>query len=90
MGLGGETLFVAVMTSAMCDENAAVFHVIYKTVLLIDPSAEFSLQVSCKGFGFPDSFPAAVSLNVFDELIDALQCLFVLGLPVEVILPGVI
>ena len=74
----------------MCDENAAIFHVIYKTVLFIDPSAELPLQVSCKRLGFPDSFHAAVSLDVFDELIDALQRLFVLSLPVEVIFPGVI
>lgn len=85
-----DSSFVAIMPTAVGNEQLSTLNVINQPVLVIDPAAELSLEVAGKGLRFSDPFHAAVSLNVLDQLVDAFQCFLVLALPIKVILPSVI
>lgn len=78
------------MPPAVGDVDASVFHVVDQAVFLIDPAAVFPLQVAGQGFGFPDALHAAVALNILYELVNTFDGFFVLGLPVEVVFPGIV
>lgn len=78
------------MTFAVRDIDAAVFHVINQTVFFIDTAAVLALQVPGKGLGFAHPFQTAVAFDIPDQLVDPFRRFLVLGLPVQVILPGVV
>ena len=46
--MGGDSawLFVSIMSSAMCDVDASIFHMVNKPVLIVDAAAVFALQVA--------------------------------------------
>lgn len=83
-------LFISVMSSAMCDVEATIFHMVDQSVFLVDAAAVLALEAALERFGFSDSAYASVTLNIFDELIDTFYCFFVLGLPIKIVLPGII
>ncbi len=60
------------MPPAVGNVEPAVFHMVDETVFFVDAAAVFALQVAGEGFGFSDSFHAAVPLNILDELVDSL------------------
>ena len=66
------------MSAAMCNVDATFFYVINKAIFVIDPTAEFALQVSGQWFRLSYAVHASIAFDAFDELVDALQCLFVL------------
>lgn len=78
------------MPTAVGNKQLSILNVINQPVLIIDPAAEFSLEVAGESLGLSDSCHTAVSLNVTDQLVNTLQRLFVLPLPIEVVLLGVI
>lgn len=84
------SLPVTVMPSAVRDIDAPVFHMIYQSILLIDPTAELTLQIPGKRLWFTDSFRTAISLDILYQFIDTRQCFLILFLPVEIIFPGII
>ncbi len=53
------------------DINTAIFHVVDKAVFFIDPATIFALQITGERLWFSDTVPTAVSLNVFDKLVDS-------------------
>ena len=61
------------MSTTMRNVDTAFFHVIHKAVFVIYSTTEFALQISGQRLWFSNSIHASIALNVFDELVDALQ-----------------
>lgn len=64
-------LFISVVASALCNVKPSIFHMVYKAVFFIDPTAVFTLQITSEGFRFSDTFHTAVAFN---KLVDAFLC----------------
>ena len=60
------------MASAVGDVEPPVFHMVDEAVFFVDSAAVFALQVAGEGFRLPNSFHAAVPLDIPDELVDPL------------------
>ncbi len=60
------------MSSAVGDVETTAFYMVDKAVFFVDAAAVFALQVTGERFGFSNSFHAAVSFNILDELVDPL------------------
>ena len=65
-------LFISIVASTVGDVDSLVFHVVDEAVFFVDATAVFALQIVRKGFGFSDSFHAAVPLDILNELVDSL------------------
>lgn len=65
-------LFISIVASAVGDVEPPVLHMINEAVFFVDATAVFALQIVRKGFGFSDSFHAAVPLDILNELVDSL------------------
>lgn len=59
------------MTFAVCNIEPSVFHVVDKPVFIVDAATVFSLQVACERLWLSDSFHAAVTFDILNELVDA-------------------
>ena len=59
------------MPAAMRNIDTAFLYMINKTVFVVDPAAEFALQVSGQWFRLSNAVHASVAFDVFDELVDA-------------------
>ena len=66
-------------------KNAAIFNMVYKTVFFIDPSAEFTLEISFQGFRFAFTSHYAISFDVFNENVDPFEGFLILCLPIQII-----
>ena len=78
---------VVVVSAALRDVELAVLYTIDKTVFLVDPSTEESLQVFFQCFRIANALHRAVSLNVFDECVYSLEGFPILCLPIQVVVP---
>ena len=83
-------LFISVMSFAMCDVDAVIFHMVDQPVFIIDTAAVLTLKIALEEFGFSDTFSAPIAFNIFNKLVDTFYCFFVLNLPIEIIFPGII
>lgn len=80
-------LFVVVVVAALQDMDASVFDFIDEAVLFVDGAAVPCCEVTFQRLRM--SKPAiAVAFDVGEQLIDFLERLFVLRLPVHVIVPA--
>ena len=61
------------------------FDAVNEVVLVINAATPPSLKRILQGFGLPEAI-MAVAVNVLQQLVDALECFPILGLPVKVIL----
>ena len=86
----GSALLVVVMAATLRDLELTVFNAVDQTVFFIDPAAEEALQVSFQCFRFADALHRSVSVDVFDERVNAFEGFLVLCLPIQVILPRLI
>ena len=84
------SLLVVVMAATLCDLELTVFNAVDQSVFFIDPAAEEALQVSFQCFRFADALHRAVSVDVFDERVNAFEGFLVLCLPIQVVLPRLI
>ena len=64
-------LLISIVASAVYNVKPSVFHMVYKAVFVIDAAAVFALQSAGQRFRLSDSIPAAIALNILDELVDA-------------------
>nr|DAL51298.1 MAG TPA_asm: hypothetical protein [Caudoviricetes sp.] len=77
------------MGAALDDLQRAVPDPVDQAVCLIDPAGPPALEVLFQGLRLPKA-AEGIALRVPDELVDPPQGFLVLGLPVQVILPGLI
>lgn len=84
----GDFLLVVVMTAALSDVELSVLNAVDQTVLLVDSAAEEALQISFQRFRLANALQWAVSVDIFDERVNALEGFLILRLPIQVVLPG--
>ena len=82
--------FVAVMPTTVGNKEFPFLNVIDQPVFVINAAAELPLEISGKGFRLSDPNRTAVSLDVLDKLVDALERFLVLRLPIEIVLPCIV
>ena len=84
------SLLVVVMAATLRDLELTVFNAVDQTIFFIDPAAEEALQVPFQCFRFADALHRSVSVDVFDERVNAFEGFLVLCLPIQVVLPRLI
>lgn len=82
--------YLVVMTFARNNVQHSVFHTIYKAVYFINTSAPKPAQVFFQRFWLSNTFVKAIALNILYKSVNALDCLFVLSLPIKIIFPRLI
>ena len=86
----GKCLCVIVVCATLSNEKLAIFDSVNQAIFFIDSAAEEPLEVSLQSLRVADSLHGAISVDVFHKGIDALESLFVLCLPVQVVFPSFI
>lgn len=76
-----------VVSETTVDDDSFCFNAVDKTVRFIDPAAELTAFGIFEKFRLSDSFQGSVPGNAFQKIVDFLESLFVLLLPVEIICP---
>lgn len=77
-----------IMSSALDDLDAILGYAVHDAVLVVDAATPKSAEIPVQGLRLADP-TVSVPFNILQELIDSLQGLFVLGLPVQVIRPSI-
>ena len=82
-------LLVPIMGTALNDIDYVIFDVVNEAVFVINPAAPVSAEVTLEWLRVANA-GELISLDVFDEHVDAFQDFPVLVLPVAIIVPGII
>ncbi len=77
------------MVSKLCNEKITIFDFVNHAVFVIDAPRPVTREGVFERFWFTDA-SEWLTLDFIDQLVDALNHLSVLFLPVEVILPGLV
>lgn len=77
------------MVPCRIDEKTVIAYGVDQAVCLIDSARPESGVLILQGFWFSYA-RKGVALDISNEGVDAFECLLVLALPIEVIVPGVI
>ena len=77
------------MISAGDNDDVFIIDRVDKSVFACDPSGPETAQLMSQRLRFSQAVKR-VSSDIFDQLIDSLESLFVVVLPVEVIVPGIL
>ena len=77
------------MGTTLNDIDYIVLDVVYEAVFVINPAAPVSAEAMLEWFWIANA-GELISLDVFDEHVDALKDFPILVLPVAIIVPGII
>ncbi len=79
---------MAVVVAAGRDPDLVIGDLVDRPVFICDAAKPVAGKVVFEGFGLADAF-VAVTDDVLAQLVDAFEDLAVLGLPPQVVFPGV-
>ena len=82
-------LRVPIMGTALNDIDYVIFDVVNEAIFVINSAAPVSTEIMLEWFWIANA-GELISLDVFDEHVDAFQDFPVLVLPVAIIVPGII
>ena len=77
------------MGATLDDVDYVISNVVYEAVFVINPAAPVSVEIMLEWLRVANA-GVLISLDVFDEHVDAFQDFPILVLPVAIIVPGII
>ena len=75
------------MIAARNDADGCITGHINQSVRVVNTPAEKALQIVLQRLRFSDAVHIAISRDIIDQFVNALQCFSVLTLPIQIILP---